>query len=179
MATAIDAKGDLIVGTGADAFAKLSAAANGSILTTDSGETTGLKYTGTWVSFTPTSVNGFTLGNGTAEGRYCRVGKVTFIYFRFVLGSTSAVTGEIYFNIPAAAGAIGGAAFNGSMTYIDAGTTQIGGSIETTVGGSTLYTRVTNSNQTYIGLTSNTTSTVPFTWTTGDSLVGYLWYEVQ
>ena len=179
MATAIDAKGDLVVGTGADTFAKLSAAANGSILTTDSGETTGLKYTGTWVTFTPTSINGFTLGNGTAEGRYCRVGKVTYVAFKFVLGSTSAVTGEIYFNIPAAAGTCNFSNFNGVISYVDAGTNQIGGSIETTVGGSTLYTRVTNSNATFIGLTTNTNSTTPFTWTTGDSIIGYTWFEVQ
>ena len=45
MATAIDAKGDLIVGTGADAFSRLAVGAtNGHVLTVDSGEATGLKY---------------------------------------------------------------------------------------------------------------------------------------
>jgi hypothetical protein len=45
MATAIDAKGDLIVGTGADAFARLAVGAtNGHVLTVDSAEATGLKY---------------------------------------------------------------------------------------------------------------------------------------
>ena len=45
MATAIDAKGDLIVGTGADAFSRLAVGAtNGMVLTVDSGEATGLKY---------------------------------------------------------------------------------------------------------------------------------------
>jgi len=44
MATAIDAKGDLIGGTGADAFARLAVGANGTILTADSVETTGLKW---------------------------------------------------------------------------------------------------------------------------------------
>ena len=44
MATAIDAKGDLIVGTGADTFSKLSAGTNGYLLTADSAETTGLKW---------------------------------------------------------------------------------------------------------------------------------------
>lgn len=46
MATAIDAKGDLIVGTGADTFARLPVGAtNGQVLTVDSAEATGLKYT--------------------------------------------------------------------------------------------------------------------------------------
>ena len=44
MATAIDAKGDLIVGTGADTFSKLAAGTNGYLLTADSAEATGLKW---------------------------------------------------------------------------------------------------------------------------------------
>jgi hypothetical protein len=44
MATAIDAKGDLIAGTGADAFARLAVGTNGQVLTADSAETTGMKW---------------------------------------------------------------------------------------------------------------------------------------
>jgi hypothetical protein len=44
MATEIDAKGDLIVGTGADAFARLAVGTNGHTLVADSAETTGLKW---------------------------------------------------------------------------------------------------------------------------------------
>ena len=45
MATAIDAKGDLVVGTGADTFSRLAVgASNGHVLTVDSAEATGLKY---------------------------------------------------------------------------------------------------------------------------------------
>jgi hypothetical protein len=44
MATAIDAKGDLIPGTGADTFSRLAVGANGTVLTADSAETTGLKW---------------------------------------------------------------------------------------------------------------------------------------
>ena len=44
MATAIDAKGDLIVGTGADTFSRLAVGTNGQVLTADSGEATGLKF---------------------------------------------------------------------------------------------------------------------------------------
>jgi hypothetical protein len=44
MATAIDAKGDLIVGTGADTFARLEAGTNGFTLVADSGAATGLAY---------------------------------------------------------------------------------------------------------------------------------------
>lgn len=44
MATAIDAKGDLIAGTAADTFARLAVGTNGQILTADSAEATGLKW---------------------------------------------------------------------------------------------------------------------------------------
>jgi hypothetical protein len=44
MATAIDAKGDLVAGTGADTFARLAVGANGTVLTADSAEATGLKW---------------------------------------------------------------------------------------------------------------------------------------
>jgi len=42
--TIVDAKGDLIVGTGADAVARLAVGTNGHTLVADSGETTGLKW---------------------------------------------------------------------------------------------------------------------------------------
>lgn len=44
MATAIDAKGDLIAGTGADAFARLAIGTNGQVLTADSTASTGIKW---------------------------------------------------------------------------------------------------------------------------------------
>lgn len=44
MATAIDAKGDLVAGTGADTFSRLAVGSNNTVLTADSGETTGLKW---------------------------------------------------------------------------------------------------------------------------------------
>jgi hypothetical protein len=44
MATAIDAKGDLIAGTGADAFSRLAVGTNGYVLTADSAESTGMKW---------------------------------------------------------------------------------------------------------------------------------------
>ena len=47
MATAIDAKGDLIAGTGADAFSRLAVGTNGQVLTADSTAATGLAWAST------------------------------------------------------------------------------------------------------------------------------------
>lgn len=44
VATTFDAKGDLVVGTGADTFAKLTVGTNGHTLVADSTETTGVKW---------------------------------------------------------------------------------------------------------------------------------------
>ena len=44
MATAIDAKGDLVVGTGADTFSRLAVGTNNYVLTADSAQATGLKW---------------------------------------------------------------------------------------------------------------------------------------
>lgn len=44
VATTFDAKGDLVVGTGADTFAKLTVGANGNLLEAASGQSTGLKW---------------------------------------------------------------------------------------------------------------------------------------
>ena len=63
MATAIDAKGDLIGGTGADTFAKLAVGANDTVLTADSSTATGLK----WAA--PASGGGMTsIASGSLSG---------------------------------------------------------------------------------------------------------------
>ena len=64
MATAIDAKGDLVVGTGADTFSRLAVGTNGQVLTADSGEATGLKFAtpagGGWTLLYTVSLSGAT-----------------------------------------------------------------------------------------------------------------------
>jgi hypothetical protein len=64
MATAIDAKGDLVVGTGADTFSRLAVASTaGYLLSVDSAEATGLK----WAAPTPSFVGVNAYRNGTSS----------------------------------------------------------------------------------------------------------------
>ena len=72
MATAIDAKGDLIVGTGADTFSTLAAGTNTYVLTADSAEATGLKWAApasgggsTYVGCAAYNTSNFSISNNT------------------------------------------------------------------------------------------------------------------
>ena len=77
MATAIDAKGDLVAGTGADAFARLGVGANGTLLTADSSEATGLKWAAPAAS-TPTAVGASAYKSGNQS-----IGNATFTAVTF------------------------------------------------------------------------------------------------
>jgi hypothetical protein len=60
MATAIDAKGDLVAGTGADTFSRLAAGSNGETLVADSSTSTGLRYQGSMAAGRNFFINGGT-----------------------------------------------------------------------------------------------------------------------
>jgi hypothetical protein len=73
MATAIDAKGDLVPGTGADTFARLAVGANDTVLTADSSTATGLKWAAPATSaptFRGTFSSSTTISVGTAKTVY-------------------------------------------------------------------------------------------------------------
>jgi len=89
----VDAKGDLIGATAADTPARLAVGANNTILTADSAEATGLKWTGTWISYTPTwgivSGTAPALGNGSIAGGYRRIGDQIDFWATLTYGSTT------------------------------------------------------------------------------------------
>lgn len=64
MATAIDAKGDLVVGTGADTFSRLAVGTNNYVLTADSAEATGMK----WAASGGTTFPSFSAYKSTGAG---------------------------------------------------------------------------------------------------------------
>ena len=75
MATAIDAKGDLIGGTGADTFTRLAVGANDTVLTADSTAATGMKWavassSGGMTSIASGSLSGASLVLSSISGSY-------------------------------------------------------------------------------------------------------------
>ncbi len=56
-------------------------------------------------SWTPNFLSGVTVGDGTVEGTYQRVNDFVIVQGRFVLGSTSAITGNVRTELPVNASA--------------------------------------------------------------------------
>jgi hypothetical protein len=173
-ATIIDAKGDLIAGTAADTAGRLAVGANDLFLTAASGETTGLKYSGAWTSFTPTWTN-LTVGNGTEVYKYMQVGKQLFARYKFTLGSTSSIGTNPNVTLPVNPASGAGGFLSYSVKFTDSGVGTFNGAVDE------------DSNKLYLasGVTSGTvllggtiTATSPFTWTTGDSISFDVFYEV-
>jgi hypothetical protein len=164
MATEIAAKGDLIAGTGSQTFDNLTAGANNTFLRANSSTATGLEWAGTWTSFTVTFGN-FTLGNGTATGKYMQIGKTVFAEWKITLGSTSSMGTEPYFFLPST-GAATTRLLSANVLFTDSGTAEVFGAGINGFGDA-LRLVCLNTAGTYATYAAVTAST-PFTWTTND-----------
>jgi hypothetical protein len=125
---------------------------------------------GTWVNWTP-SYSNLTIGNGTVVARYQKIGKLVNVYFKFTLGSTSAVAGGAYFTTPTTPAQT---QFPAQLLMRDTGTAWWFGAC--IADGSAVFLN----NQRVSGnftISETITSTAPFTWTTGDFLIVNLSYE--
>lgn len=173
MATAIDAKGDLVAGTAADTFSRLAVGTNNQILMADSTAGTGLKWAGDWTTFTPT-LGGITIGNGSREGRYMQIGKTIIFSMRLVFGSTTTITGTPSMDLPVTAKIT---QFFTTGEIEDAGTTRYGIMGQVVASSATVYLYVGNVTGTYLA-GSLISSSIPMTWTTNDVYTIAGTYEV-
>jgi hypothetical protein len=178
--TPLTTKGDLFTFDTADA--RLGVGANGTVLTADSAEATGLKWAApagglTWEAFTPTWGN-LTVGNGTVVARKATSNDYETLFIQLTFGSTTSVTGSVYVNTPTT-GVIDYSLGTGTCAMSDAssGNVFLGISMNGTDGGvQRVFPNALNSSSTYTTL-SAVTSTVPFTWATGDILTINIYYE--
>ena len=129
---------------------------------------------GAWTSYTPTLSN-ITLGNGTLDFEYVKLGKSVFVRGTFTMGSTSAMSTGPGFSLPVTAVSYSDRLIVGTCGVLDSGTEQYYGAIaltSTTVASCRIYS-VTGSNI----RTAAIQSTVPMTWTTSDMLTVHFNYE--
>lgn len=117
-----------------------------------------------WTSYTPTLAN-VTLGNGTITGAYTQAGKLIQFRAKLVLGSTSSITGSPTFTLPVTAFAT--RLFTWQGVAYDTSASDHHGLTAT----NTTTTVVFRYNA------ASLSSTVPFTWATGDELYASGTYE--
>jgi hypothetical protein len=148
MATAIDAKGDLVPGTGADAFARLAVGTNFGFLQADSAQATGLLWNNAaWTTYTPTvtaTTGSFTTVSAT--GRYTRVGKLCVTQFTVTITTNGTAAGQVVVTAPF--GALASSTYMGVVRESNA-TGNAGYAAISSGGGSSFY--CANYDNSYMG----------------------------
>jgi hypothetical protein len=125
---------------------------------------------GSWTNYTPTN-SGITVGNGTQTARYTEVGKMVTVSYKFVLGSTSSVSGGVTIGLPFP---------NNSVATCAVITTDVGAATYTSMGFSDSSTggvliRPVKTNATY-GTWDDTLGGA-FAWATADNIYFTITYE--
>ena len=130
---------------------------------------------GTYTAYTPTFPAGLTVGDGTFSSAYATVNKLTHYYGTFIFGSTSAVTAAtVAISLPTSADStITGMGFPGFTSsvvnfYDTSGSLSVYG-FASINGATQARIYATLASGTYVQL-STLSSTVPFTWATGDRM---------
>jgi hypothetical protein len=138
-----------------------------------SGETTGLKWTGAYISYTPTFTN-LTVGNGTLNCEYAQIGKLVYVRFSLVFGSTTTMGSGPYFTLPVTASSsdlgvlglnymedVGVAGYTGAFVY---------------AGNTLAYLTRASVSGSNVVVSTQITASSPFTWGTNDFIRGQFVY---
>lgn len=127
---------------------------------------------GAWTAFTPTFSGSWATGNGTMEGWYRKTGRTVTAKFKFTVGSTSTVSGNFGLTLPwtHANGSVGGGSDDGL---------SVGRAVcfDTSASASSYRDVLVNSAVLRV-VDPIVTATVPFTWATGDIIMGQFLIEV-
>ncbi len=120
-----------------------------------------------WSTWSPTLTN-LTQGNGTVVAKYIQVGKSVFYYFRFTLGSTSAVGTGGSFTLP-----VTSVATYTVNDWIGSGAAVVGSSANfycqtAWLSSTTARPIFWGTASTYLGTAAATSASVPGSWTTND-----------
>ena len=176
--TIVDAKGDLIAASAADTPARLAVGADYTVLQALTSATNGLQYVGGWTSYTPVMgvVSGTapTIGNGTLQGGYRRIGSVVDFWISQTFQSTSTFgSGTYTFSLPVAASS-SEFTFGFNVSILDAGVQWYEG----WYGSGTTYGYTDKFVIQNPAKTAQATNTSPFTFAAGDGFRVYGSYRV-
>jgi hypothetical protein len=133
----------------------------------------------TWTSFTPTWTN-LTVGNGTyTSSSYSLNGKIAQVNIRLVFGSTTSISGDVSFTVPAAiTRKVATTPSNNFLLLGDVPTSNfVGNVISSSLSATSFLLRVSLANTTYTNLDA-ISATVPHTWGTSDVISLAMTYEV-
>lgn len=121
-----------------------------------------------WTTFSPTWTN-LTVGNGTVDAKYQKIGKTCNFYITVTFGSTSSIAGAVTVSLPLTTPTLTLYQLLGITNSYDQSTgVQVPGQLRWA--STTTATIVANdANSTFVRQT-DLSSTVPMTWTTSDVL---------
>lgn len=131
-----------------------------------------------WTSYAPTWTN-LTVGNGTVVGKYYKFGSVVFCRVSIVFGTTTAVSGDIQFALPVTRATYAGTTgltLHGLCRALDV-------SLSGVYDGVVNNTSTTSAGIQFLDASAAAvkrliaSSTVPFTWATGDEIAASFYFE--
>lgn len=123
------------------------------------------------------TVANLTKGDGTEVFRHARLGPLAWVYWKFTFGATSAVTGDIQVTLPVNSAV---QRFVGAGYFEDVSTAaRFDAAVLQAASSSVLLVRAKDASGTYLAANTNLSSTIPFTWATGDVIVVNALYVIS